>query len=60
MLVMGTFIMTYTTSPMALTDGLEKLLGPSGVLQQLPPSKAQAVRKGQEVVTCDFCGRLVY
>ena len=28
MLVMGTFIMTYTTSPMALTDGLEKLLGP--------------------------------
>ena len=28
MLVMGTFIMTYTTSPMALTDGLETLLGP--------------------------------
>ena len=27
-LVMGTFIMTYTTTPMALTDGLEMLMGP--------------------------------
>ncbi len=28
MLVMGTFLMTYTTSPIALTDGLESLLSP--------------------------------
>ena len=28
LLVMGTFLMTYTTSPIRLTDGLESLLGP--------------------------------
>ena len=28
LLIMGTFLMTYTTSPIALTDGLESLLGP--------------------------------
>ena len=28
MLVMGTFLLTYTTSPIALTDGLESLLSP--------------------------------
>ena len=28
MLVTGTFLMTYTTSPISLTDGLESLLGP--------------------------------
>lgn len=28
MLVMGTFLLTYTTSPIALTDGLESLLNP--------------------------------
>ena len=28
MLIMGTFLLTYTTSPIALTDGLESLLGP--------------------------------
>ncbi len=28
MLVSGTFLLTYTTSPMALTDGLENLLAP--------------------------------
>lgn len=28
MLISGTFLMTYTTSPIALTDGLENLLGP--------------------------------
>lgn len=28
MLIMGTFLLTYTTSPVALTDGLERLLGP--------------------------------
>ncbi len=28
MLIFGTFLMTYTTSPIALTDGLESLLGP--------------------------------
>ena len=28
LLVMGTFLLTYTTSPMALTDGLEKLFSP--------------------------------
>ena len=27
LLIMGTFLMTYTTSPIALTDGLESLLG---------------------------------
>ena len=28
MLIMGTFLLTYTTSPIMLTDGLETLLGP--------------------------------
>ena len=28
LLITGTFLLTYTTSPMALTDGLEKLLNP--------------------------------
>ena len=28
MLIMGTFLMTYTTSPIALTDAIENLLGP--------------------------------
>ena len=28
MLVMGTFLLTYTTSPISLTDGLERLLNP--------------------------------
>ncbi len=28
LLIMGTFLLTYTTSPIALTDGLEKLLNP--------------------------------
>ena len=28
MLIMGTFLLTYTTSPIALTDGLETLLSP--------------------------------
>ena len=28
MLIMGTFLLTYTTSPITLTDGLETLLGP--------------------------------
>jgi len=28
MLISGTFLLTYTTSPMALTDGLELLMGP--------------------------------
>ncbi len=28
MLITGTFLLTYTTSPLALTDGLESLLGP--------------------------------
>ena len=28
LLVMGTFLLTYTTSPIALTDGLESLLSP--------------------------------
>ena len=29
MLIMGTFLLTYTTSPIALTDGLESAAGPS-------------------------------
>ncbi len=28
MLIMGTFLLTYTTSPISLTDALEKLMGP--------------------------------
>lgn len=28
MLICGTFLLTYTTSPISLTDGLERLLGP--------------------------------
>jgi len=28
MLITGTFLLTYTTSPIALTDGLESLMGP--------------------------------
>ena len=33
MLLAGTFLLTYTTSPIALTDGLESLLGPLKVLR---------------------------
>lgn len=33
MLVTGTFLLTYTTSPIALTDGLESLLGPLKVIR---------------------------
>lgn len=32
MLITGTFLMTYTTSPIALTDGLESLLSPLKIL----------------------------
>ena len=28
MLITGSFLLTYTTSPIALTDGLESLMGP--------------------------------
>jgi len=28
MLIVGSFLLTYTTSPIALTDGLEKIMGP--------------------------------
>ncbi len=33
MLISGTFLLTYTTSPIALTDGLEHLLGPLKLLK---------------------------
>ena len=33
MLIMGTFLLTYTTSPISLTDGLEHLLSPLKKLQ---------------------------
>ena len=33
MLITGTFLLTYTTSPIALTDGLESLLAPLKVLR---------------------------
>ena len=33
MLISGTFLLTYTTSPIALTDGLESLLSPLKVLK---------------------------
>ena len=33
MLITGTFLLTYTTSPIALTDGLESLMGPLKVLR---------------------------
>ena len=33
MLIVGTFILTYTTSPIALTDGLEKLLSPLKIVR---------------------------
>ena len=33
MLITGTFLLTYTTSPIALTDGLESLLGPLKLLR---------------------------
>ena len=32
MLITGTFLLTYTTSPIALTDGLESLLGPLKII----------------------------
>lgn len=32
----------------------------SGCLMTLPPAKLQAVRRATDLVTCDFCGRLVY
>ena len=33
LLITGTFLLTYTTSPIALTDGLERLLGPMKVVK---------------------------
>ena len=33
LLIMGTFLMTYTTSPISLTDGLEKLFAPLKVIR---------------------------
>lgn len=33
MLITGTFLLTYTTSPISLTDGLESLLGPLKILR---------------------------
>ena len=33
MLITGTFLLTYTTSPIALTDGLESLLSPLKVIR---------------------------
>ena len=33
MLISGTFLLTYTTSPIVLTDGLESLLGPLKVIK---------------------------
>ena len=33
LLVCGTFLMTYTTSPLQLTDGLERLMGPLKVIK---------------------------
>lgn len=33
LLVTGTFLLTYTTTPMSLTDGLEKLLAPLGKIK---------------------------
>ncbi|MBP3371732.1 MAG: hypothetical protein J6L88_04330, partial [Clostridia bacterium] len=33
LLISGTFLLTYTTSPIALTDGLESLLGPLKVIR---------------------------
>ena len=33
LLIMGTFLMTYTTSPIALTDAMENLLGPLKTLK---------------------------
>ena len=33
LLISGTFLLTYTTSPISLTDGLESLLGPLKVLR---------------------------
>jgi len=33
LLITGTFLLTYTTSPIALTDGLEKLLNPLKVIK---------------------------
>ena len=33
MLIVGTFLLTYTTSPIALTDGLESLLKPLNVIR---------------------------
>ncbi len=33
MLISGTFLLTYTTSPISLTDGLESLMGPLKVLK---------------------------
>ena len=33
MLISGTFLLTYTTSPISLTDGLESLLGPLKIIR---------------------------
>ena len=37
MLISGTFLLTYTTSPILLTDGIENLLGPLKKIQSAHP-----------------------
>ena len=48
MLITGTFLLTFTTSPIALTDGLESLMGPLKVIkvpvQELSMMKCIALR----------------
>ncbi len=68
MLIMGTFLMTYTTSPIALTDGMESLLGPLKKLRLpihelammmsiaiLVPLFISAFRRADELATAMEC-----
>ena len=56
MLVMGTFLLTYTTSPIALTDGIESLLGRAKALVPvLVPLFISAFRRADELATAMEC-----
>ena len=63
LLIMGTFLMTYTTSPIALTDGMESLLSPlkklrlraKALVPILVPLFVSAFRRADELATAMEC-----
>ena len=53
LLIMGTFLLTYTTSPIRLTDGLESLLGPLKKIK-VPVHELDKIMSAQKARGADF------